>query len=418
VNPQPTLIDRWKGAAPTQQAGLILGVVLILSAVLATVWFAFLRVEYEPVFERLDETDAATIVGALEKDKVTFKLADQGHTILVPRERADQVRLNILGSDLPLKGAVGFELFNQSDLGVTDFTQKINYQRALQGELARTIQAIDGVDTVRVHLALGENRVFRNDSIPPKASIVVRMINGGQLSGRVAEGIQRLVANAVDQLQPRDVVVLNDAGQVVSVSPQEFEDAAPASLAAAQRNALQTFYEARVRQAVQHQSYGEVQVSVKVLGSEWLGEDDSDDPAKVWDPRNRPFGLVVTLEAPRLAAGSQRAELRDAASKAIAFKADRDIIEFGVITNSAAPLADSTVSAPSQARSVSSQEPVDASDKKTSTWMGLGVFLAVGLGLLSIIGIRRARLRPSERLAFADRLSQLARERQEEGRGA
>lgn len=155
-------------ALPT--AAAILAAVLL--ALFALYWFV-LRTDYVPVFERLTQNDAAAVVAELTERKIDHRLADGGTTILIAAEQADQARLDIASSELPLRGQMGFELFNESDMGLTEFAQKINYQRALQGELARTIMLLDGVDNARVHLALPERALFRGARSAPTAAVTL-----------------------------------------------------------------------------------------------------------------------------------------------------------------------------------------------------------------------------------------------------
>ena len=174
--------DKIRSMPAQRQILLAVGVVVIAVFLLGSVYFVFLRKPDVILFSNLRPTDAATIVAELDKKKVPYRLADDGTTILVSADKVDATRLGILSQDLPLKGSVGFELFNKSDIGLTEFAQKINYQRALQGELSRTIMAIDAVDTARVHLSLPEDTIFRDDKRSPKASIALTLKPGRSLS--------------------------------------------------------------------------------------------------------------------------------------------------------------------------------------------------------------------------------------------
>src|SRR5262249_15568170 len=201
----------------------------------------------------------------------------------------DATRLDVMTEDLPLKGTVGFELFNKSDMGLTDFAQKINYQRALQGELERTIMTLDGVDSARVHLSLGEDRIFRDDRVPPKASVTIRMAKGRALSESQAQGVRRLVAAAVPNLDGANVVILDEEGRVVSAAPPVGANAQTDSPAGEERHAIAQYYEARIRQALDggHLA-GTIGVGVIVDTAE-----QAPDLAG-WTPAARNFPLQVT----------------------------------------------------------------------------------------------------------------------------
>ena len=195
------MFDSIRALSSRQQVFLALGTACVLCLVLGAVWFFALRTDWTPLFTQLRPSDAATIVADLDRKKIAYRLADGGTAILVPADQADSARLDVMTGDLPLKGTVGFELFNKSDVGLTDFAQKINYQRALQGELERTIMTLDGINSARVHLSLGEDRIFRDDRVPPKASVTIRMRKGS--SAHAAGGAGRAAAHRGLGAQPR-----------------------------------------------------------------------------------------------------------------------------------------------------------------------------------------------------------------------
>jgi len=141
-------------ARGTQKMVAVTASVLIIAAMAYVIYFIN-QVEYISLFGRLAESDTAAVVEALKKNKVPYRLSDTG-TVMVPRDQVHDVRLSLATEGVPRGGGAGFELFDQQKLGSTEFVQKINYQRALQGELARTISQIDEVMESRVHLALPE----------------------------------------------------------------------------------------------------------------------------------------------------------------------------------------------------------------------------------------------------------------------
>jgi flagellar M-ring protein FliF len=191
--------------------GLVAGAVL---AVMAVAWLAFwaLRTDYKVLFANLAPQDAATMVAELERAKVAYRLEDGGNTILVPDAVVYQTRLKLIGANLPLHGAVGLELFNNSDVGMTEFAQKVNYQRGQQGELTRTILAIEEVQSARVHLALPEQGLFKKAGAQPKASISIATKPGKTLQANQVAGIQRLVAAAIPSIKAEDVTIVNQHG--------------------------------------------------------------------------------------------------------------------------------------------------------------------------------------------------------------
>ncbi|WP_063808385.1 flagellar basal-body MS-ring/collar protein FliF [Burkholderia cepacia] len=199
-------------ASPRRQLAGVAVLVAIVASLIAAGYFA-LRPRYQVLFRDLKPQDAATIVTELERHKVPFQVDESSSAVLVPAADAQVMRLKLMSSDMRLQGAVGFELFNNSDLGITDFAQKVNYQRALQGELARTIMSLDEIELARVHLAFPDSSIFRRADDRPKASVALFMRSGHTLGPDTVRGIQRLVAAAVPQLSAADVTVLDQRGE-------------------------------------------------------------------------------------------------------------------------------------------------------------------------------------------------------------
>lgn len=207
--------DFWNGLSRAARLGLVTGAVAIVLLVFGLGW-ATLRTEYGVLFSDLNDRDMAAMVGELEKQKVAYRVDEQGRALLVPKDQVHKVRIKLMGAPVALHGAVGFELFNSSDLAMTDFAQKVNYQRALQGELTRTILSLDEIQDARVHLALPEQGLFRKAAARAKASVTVHLKAGRVLAADQVTGIQRLVAASVSDITPEDVAVLDQHGVVLS----------------------------------------------------------------------------------------------------------------------------------------------------------------------------------------------------------
>ena len=201
----------WSEREPAQQLAIVAGAAAVVAALLIGAYF-LLRPSYQPLFTDLRPQDAATIVAELERQKFDYRLTDGGATVLVPAAQVHAARLKVMSQDLPLKGAVGFELFNNADLGLTEFAQKVNFQRALQGELARTIMSLAEIDSARVHLSLPESGLFRRNGAKPRASVALTTKAGQELPPDSVRGIQRLVAAAVPELEAHEVTIINPRG--------------------------------------------------------------------------------------------------------------------------------------------------------------------------------------------------------------
>jgi flagellar M-ring protein FliF len=192
----------------------------LLAGLLFAAWWAA-RPDMAALFSDLSPEDAAVIAGELDKQKVPYAVSAGGGTLLVERSQVHTTRLKLMARELPLHGAIGFELFNQSDLGMTEFMQKVNWQRALQGELTRTIAAFPQVRRVRVHLAMPEHGLFRQSTQAAKAVVNLALRERAALDPQQVQGIQRLVAAAVPGLSPAEVTVVDERGVALTRSASQ-----------------------------------------------------------------------------------------------------------------------------------------------------------------------------------------------------
>lgn len=211
----------WNKTSPGGRIGALAAVALIVAAAIWAMTWSH-RDNEQVLFSDLDSQDAAAMVAELEKLKIPHRLSDGGKTILVAKDAVYRTRLKVMDSSVPLRGTVGFEIFNNTDFGMTEFAQKINYQRALQGELARTISGFEEIKHARVHLVMPESGLFRKGGAKPKASITVVMKEGAALRPEQVVGIQRLVAASVPEIGPASVTVLDQHGIALS-RPAEAE---------------------------------------------------------------------------------------------------------------------------------------------------------------------------------------------------
>lgn len=205
----------WSRLQPGARISLGLGAALIL-ALAVWVSVAALQPQYRVLFARLSEPDAASIVEQLKRQKMSYRLADDGTTIEVPAEQVHETRLRLMSSGIPLSGAVGFEIFDKQGLGATEQSQRVSYQRALQGELARTIGALEDVKQARVHLVLPESTLFKRDRQEARAAVSLVLKPGATLEREQILGIQRLVAASVAGLDAAKVVVTDQRGITLS----------------------------------------------------------------------------------------------------------------------------------------------------------------------------------------------------------
>jgi flagellar M-ring protein FliF len=205
----------WNGLETGARWRFVAAAVLIVAL---TVWTGawLMRTDYAVLFSQLTQADAASIVDQLRRQKVPYALADDGATIEVPASQVHETRLRLMSSGMPLAGGVGFEIFDKQGLGATEQSQRVSYQRALQGELARTIGTLDDVKQARVHLVLPESTLFKRDRQEARAAVTLILKAGATLRHAQVVGIQRLVAASVAGLEPARVVVTDQRGITLS----------------------------------------------------------------------------------------------------------------------------------------------------------------------------------------------------------
>lgn len=175
--------------------------------------------DYQPLMSNLSPDDAQQVINQLQSRGIRYKLDNGGRTILVPIGSVDSARLEIASSGLMDRGSVvGFEIFDEGSWNITNFAEKVNFQRALEGELAQTIHTIAGIRNARVHLALGKESLFADESTPATGSVVVGLGMGGTLGQDKVAAIRNIVARAVSGMDPNNVSVVSTDGQLLSSS--------------------------------------------------------------------------------------------------------------------------------------------------------------------------------------------------------
>jgi flagellar M-ring protein FliF len=403
-------------ATPPRRQMIVFGIAAAVAAgLLALLYIFVLRQPYAPLFSNLKDADAATIVAELDKKKTPYRLRDKGSTILVPKDRVDATRLEIVGSDLPLKGMVGFELFNKSDMGLTEFAQRINYQRALQGELGRTIMSMSGIDSARVHLTIPEETVFRGDRKPPKASVTVIPSPGSSLAPATVVGVQRLVSAAVADLEAGNVVVLNERGAVIS---GEVDRTATSGFVTPERQKIAEDYSARIRQTLEAAlAPQELKITVWPdldTRASFPGRSASETPA--WPDGPRDFRLRVLVNVRPAPEPQTIAQIRSLTAEAIQFDPQLgDLITIGAL---APPMLLPPIDAPAQ-EEPQNRQFVARRSSQTPAAPGWGLWVSLALAIATLGGLAILLRRPGGRRAmtssqhqdFAARLTGLLDER-------
>jgi flagellar M-ring protein FliF len=239
----------WREAGATQRLAILTFIILALGVVAVAAVVAS-RTSYGVLYSNLQEDDAGSIVAKLKEQKVSYRLAGGGTVVEVPENQVHELRLSLASAGLPRGGNVGFEIFDRSQLGLSEFGEKLNYQRALQGELARTICQLDPVQYARVHIVMPRERLYSANQERASASVVVRLRPGTHLTSDQVRSITNLVSSAIEGLEPQLVTVVDTAGTLLSADPALGGEGGGTTVAAA-RLALRREYEHEVERNVQ-----------------------------------------------------------------------------------------------------------------------------------------------------------------------
>ncbi len=197
---------------------LMMGSAAAIVALMAGIWVWGQQPEYRVLFSNYADRDGGAIVAALQQMNVPYKIAEGGGAILVPAPQVHDLRLKLASQGLPRGGNVGFELMENQKLGISQFLEQVNFQRALEGELARTIQSLASVQSARVHLALPKASVFLRDQQKPTASVMLNLQPGRSLEPQQVSAIVHLVASSVPDLPVANVTVVDQNGSLLSDS--------------------------------------------------------------------------------------------------------------------------------------------------------------------------------------------------------
>lgn len=210
-----SILDALNRLSIRSKFGLLIGLPLLIAAiVVASLWSR--DPDWRVLFSNMSDKDGGEIVALLSQQEVPYKISEGGTTILVPSNQVHEVRLRLASQGLPHGAGVGFELMDNAKLGLTQFQEQVNYQRSLEGELARSIQSLSSVAAARVHLAIPKPSVFLREQSKPTASVLVQMHAGRVLEKGQIAGIIHLVSSSVPELQPAAVSIVDQAGTLLS----------------------------------------------------------------------------------------------------------------------------------------------------------------------------------------------------------
>lgn len=208
----------WQGfdTLPGSRKATLVMVALLTMASMLTFVYLTNQEDYRVLFSNLGSEDASNILTKLNERKIPYQLSPSGDIISVPSGKVAEIRLELAAAGLPHGGGVGFEIFDNKSFGATEFEQQLNYRRALQGELARTINSLDEIQQSRVHIVLPKASLFIEQQKKPTASVTVKLKAGRKLKGSQIDGIGHLVASSVEGLNHDDVMIVDSQGNMLS----------------------------------------------------------------------------------------------------------------------------------------------------------------------------------------------------------
>ena len=214
------LFTGFEALSPTRKVSVVM-VFLVAAASIALMVYLTVQVEYRVLFSNLSAEDGGSIVERLSERKIPYRVSAGGGTISVPAKQVSELRLEMAASGLPQGGGVGFEIFDKKTLGATEFEQQLNYRRALQGELTRTINGLDEIQSSRVHIALPKDSLFTDQQKKPTASVTLRIKAGKSLRPAQIEGIAHLVASSIEGMNPGEVMIVDSRGNILSAKQDD-----------------------------------------------------------------------------------------------------------------------------------------------------------------------------------------------------
>jgi flagellar M-ring protein FliF len=214
------ITDLWQRLSLGQRGGLNLALGIAAAVVAGTVSYTT-RPVMAVLYTGLEQKDAAKIVDGLRDQNVPFEVSSDGSTVKVPQESVNNLRLTFADQGMPHSGEIGYELFDKPMLGMTDFVQKMNFHRALEGEIARTLTELEAVEGARVHLVLPTQRLFREDNKPATASVVLQLRPGSSLTDRQVQAIANLTAFSVEGLETENITIVDSRGNLLTSNARD-----------------------------------------------------------------------------------------------------------------------------------------------------------------------------------------------------
>ena len=252
-------------ALPLTQKLLIIGLPAVVFSLLVTVLIYSLQPDYAVLYGNLSPEDMNAVLTELDKEGIRYKVGRDGRSILVPEDKVRDIRLKLAAKGIPNKGVIGYELFDKSTIGLSEFQQRVNFKRAIEGELVRTILRFRNIEDARVHIALPERSIFLRDEREPSASVFIKLKPGAEIHPDQVKAIRNLVAASVEDLKPENVVVIDDRGRNLTAMLEDEGEEAVSAKQLKIKKEIEKDIEKKIQTALEEAlGYGNVKVRVSV----------------------------------------------------------------------------------------------------------------------------------------------------------
>ncbi|MDO8206572.1 MAG: flagellar basal-body MS-ring/collar protein FliF [Gallionella sp.] len=213
-------VSRFEQLSTQQKMGLGVGIAALI-ALIAGAWMWGQAPDYRVLYSNLSDRDGGAIIESLQQLNIPYKFAEGGGALMIPANQVHEARLKLATQGLPKGGTVGFELMENQKFGITQFAEQVNYQRALEGELARSVQSIGAVASARVHLAIPKPSVFIKEQLKPSASVVLTLHGGRLLDSAQVNAIVHLISSSVPDMSAKNVTIVDQDGTLLSAIQDE-----------------------------------------------------------------------------------------------------------------------------------------------------------------------------------------------------
>lgn len=295
-NPTPSIASLLLSLSGQQKMGFMVAVAATI-AVLAGLWMWGQTPDYRVLYANLSDRDGGAIIESLQQQNIPYKFAEGGGALLVPGNLVHEVRLRLASQGLPKGGTVGFELMESQKFGTSQFLEQVNYQRSLEGELARSMQTLAAVESARVHLAIPKPSVFVKDQQKPSASVVLTLHPGRVLDAGQVNGIVHLVSSSIPNMPAQSVTVLDQSGNMLNSVRDGNEQTMDATQLKYVREIEQDYIK-RI-EAILAPITGPQNVKAQVTAN--LDFSQVEETAETYKPNQRPFTAAIrssqTLES-------------------------------------------------------------------------------------------------------------------------